>query len=355
MVRVARVLIVGGYGVFGRLLAVELLQTTDAQIVVAGRDAAKARRACRDLSRSPQGRLESMTIDLARSGELRRAAEDFDVVACTAGPFQALSPRIVDEAVEAGAHWIDVAEVSVWVLGVLEDRELDEQARTADVAIGTGLSTLPALSGVLARVLTERVPQASTATVVLSIGNRNRKGSATIASALMNDMRERSTVHTPLGPRLAYRIDSPDARLFEREHLDTTCWVALESAIARRVAVLAAGRSASRDPGEVMGRARFLSRVASVWNSGASGGSVQVELRDERGSGAAATFVGSDQRIAILPAAIVVQRLVEGTVSLRGVIRPADWMPIPDWIAELRARGVGAQWTQIGADSQLWG
>lgn len=347
MVRVARVLIVGGYGVFGRLLAVELLRTTEAQIVIAGRDPAKARRACRDLSGSPQGRLESMTIDLARSGELRRTAEDFDVVACTAGPFQALSPWIVDEAVEAGAHWVDVADVSGWVLGVLEDRELDERARTADVAIGTGLSTLPALSGVLARLLTERVPQASTATVVLSIGNRNQKGSATIASALMNDMRERSTVHTPLGPRLAYRIDSPDARLFDREHLDTTSWVALESAIARRVAVLAAGRSASRDPGEVMGRARFLSRVASVWRSGASGGSVQVELRDERGSGAAAAFVGLDQRMAILPAAIVVQRLVEGSVSLRGITPPADWMPIPEWIAELRGRGVGVLWRTI--------
>src|SRR5207249_48380 len=49
MVRVAQVLIVGGYGVFGRLLAVELLRTTNAHIVIAGRDPATARRACRDL------------------------------------------------------------------------------------------------------------------------------------------------------------------------------------------------------------------------------------------------------------------------------------------------------------------
>ena len=120
----------------------------------------------------------------------------------------------------------------------------------------------------------------------------------------MNGMEERSPVHTPLGLRLAYRIDAPDARLFERERLETTCWVALESRIAGRVAVLARGRSADRDPETVMGRARFLSRIASFWTSGSTGGSVQVELRDGRGSGATAAFVGSDQRMAILPAAI---------------------------------------------------
>ena len=41
MVRVPRVLIVGGYGVFGRLLAAELLRTTRVEIVIAGRNPAE--------------------------------------------------------------------------------------------------------------------------------------------------------------------------------------------------------------------------------------------------------------------------------------------------------------------------
>lgn len=350
MVRVPRVLIAGGYGVFGRLLAAELLRTTPAEIVVAGRDLAKATRACRDLDRSWQGRVEPMAIDLARSGELRRAAEECVAVACTAGPFQGLSAGIVDEVLGAGAHWVDIADATDWVLGILEDSELGERARAAGVTVGTGLSTLPALSGTLTGALLERVPRARTARVVLSIGNRNRKGAAAIASALVSGVRDPSRVETPLGPRLAYRIDAPDERLLANEQLEVTCWVALESPIARRVVVLARSRSAERDPSDVMGRARFLSRISSLWSHGTRGGCVHVELRDERGSGAAAAFVGSDQRMAILPAAIVVQRVAEASAQLRGVIRPTDWMSTADWIAELRRREVRALWREFSED-----
>jgi hypothetical protein len=248
--------------------------------------------------------------------------------------------EVVKEVVEAGAHWVDIADSSRWVLGILQDSELDERARAAGVAVGTGLSTLPALSGVLARWLIERVPQARTATVVLSIGNRNRKGSAAIASALMSGMRDPSWVETPLGPRRSFRIDAPDEELLASEGLRATCRVALESAIARRIALLARSGTQGSDPSEVMGRSRLLARASSFWRFGGSGGCVQVEVRDARGFGAAAAFVGSDQTMAILPAAIVVKRLLDGSTRFEGVVRPTDWMPIADSIAELRRRGI---------------
>ncbi|MDP9299741.1 MAG: NAD(P)H-binding protein [Actinomycetota bacterium] len=340
MVRVPRVLIVGGYGVFGRLLAAELLPTTGAHLVIAGRDPTKAEAARRDLGPRSSGRVEAMRVDLARPGELRKAAEGCLAVVCAAGPFQALPPGLVDEALEAGAHWVDIADPTGWVLGILGDPELDERARTAGVAVGTGLSTLPALSGVLARSLIEQLPRAGEAKVVLSIGNRNPKGPAAIASALMIGMRDRSRVKTPFGPRLAYRIGAPDERLLADLQLETTCWVALESPVARRVAMLARSPSVRRSSDEVMRRARLLSRLSSFWSLGTSGGCVQVELRDEHGGESAAAFVGPDQRLAILPAAIVVQHLVEGSTQLSGVVPPTDWMSVAAWVAELRRRGI---------------
>ncbi|MDP9233576.1 MAG: hypothetical protein M3P01_03380, partial [Actinomycetota bacterium] len=232
-------------------------------------------------------------------------------------------------------------------LGILQNSELDERARAASVAVGTGLSTLPALSGVLARWLIERVPQARRAIVVLSIGNRNRKGAAAIASALISVMNDPTRVETPLGTRVAFRIDAPDEQLLAAEGLEATCRVALESAIARRVAMLARIRLQGRDPSEVMDRTRLLSRVSSFWSYGTSGGCVQVEIRDGRGIGAAAAFVGPDQRMAILPAAIVVKNLVEGSTQFRGVVAPSDWTSLSDSIADLRRCGIRTVWRNI--------
>ena len=44
--------------------------------------------------------------------------------------------------------------------------------------------------------------------------------------------------------------------------------------------------------------------------------------------------------MAILPAAIAVKRLEEGSTQVRGVIAPSDWMSINESIAELRRRGI---------------
>ena len=348
MVRVPRILIAGGYGVFGRLLAAELMRTTRAHVVIAGRDLEKADTACRSRDLSSPGRIEPMRIDLSRPGELRRAADGCAAVVCAAGPFQTLSPTLVAEVVEAGAHWLDISDATGWVLGLLVDRRLDERARAAGVAVGTGLSTLPALSGVLARFLIERLPHARKATVVLSIGDRNRKGTASVASALMGRMREPVRVTTPFGRQVAYRIDSSDERLLADEELETTCRVALESPLARRIALIVRSRSARSHSSTTLRRAHVLSRATSLWHHGTAGGCVQVELVDDDGKRAVAAFVGTDQRMAILPAAIVLKRLVERSDDQNGVIRPTDWMPNADWIAELQRRGIRALWRDPG-------
>jgi hypothetical protein len=66
-----------------------------------------------------------------------------------------------------------------------------------------------------------------------------------------------------------------------------------------------------------------------------------------------AAFVGTDQRVAILPAAIVLQHLVERSDRHLGVIRPTDWMPTADWIAELHRRGIRALWRDPGGGSAI--
>src|SRR5205809_8097825 len=144
-----RILLAGGYGVFGRLLARELLDTMDAHLVLAGPSARRAEQA-RVLLGSPD-RTEPLGLDLSDTEAVEHAAIGCFAVACTAGPFQELPVGLAGAAVRAGAHWVDVADDRGWVLGVLDDADLHTAARERGVCVIPGLSTAPAVSGALAR------------------------------------------------------------------------------------------------------------------------------------------------------------------------------------------------------------
>src|SRR5438132_2622323 len=178
-----RILIAGGYGVFGKHLARQLLNHTDAKLVLTGRDAAKAERARVELGALE--RTRTLQLDLVDPDALERAAAGCFAVACTAGPFQQLPRELPLAAVRAGAHWLDVSDVPTWVLGIVDDAELDREARERDVCVIPGSSVVPAISGVLARWCHARDPHAEHARVTLFIGNRNAKGTGATASALI--------------------------------------------------------------------------------------------------------------------------------------------------------------------------
>jgi hypothetical protein len=71
-------------------------------------------------------------------------AREPQVVINTIGPFQTADYRVAQACIEGGAHYIDLADSHQFVLGIAQ---LDEAARAKGVAIITGASTVPALSG----------------------------------------------------------------------------------------------------------------------------------------------------------------------------------------------------------------
>ncbi len=87
-----RVLIAGGSGVFGRLLARDLLKTTSVDLILAGRGLPAVVAARRELDQPD--RTSAMAFDLGDPESLTRAARGCVAVACAAGPFQELSPEL---------------------------------------------------------------------------------------------------------------------------------------------------------------------------------------------------------------------------------------------------------------------
>lgn len=234
-----RVIVAGAGGVFGQLLVAEL----------GGFDVVATTRA---------------ELDLRDPGAVARVARGAYAFACAAGPFQDLDPRIVHAVVNEGTHWLDISDDAAWFFGLLDDRTLDAAAKEHGVAVIPGLSTLPAISGALAR----RVMPASEIDITLFIGNRNRKGRAAIASAAMS----------------GGTLDSPDRELLRRElGVDATARVKLELPGARLLMHVASPA--------------LLARIGGAFSFfGTRGGYVEVRAGEKR-----ARLTGRDQRIAILP------------------------------------------------------
>lgn len=133
-----RVLIVGGAGVFGRRLAEGLLATTDATLIIAGRSRARA-----EAARAACGAHEAAVMDRERASAEDVRALNAHLVIDAAGPFQGADLRFARAVIEAGAHYLDLADARDFVAAF---STLDTLARERGVAAITGVSSTPALT-----------------------------------------------------------------------------------------------------------------------------------------------------------------------------------------------------------------
>ena len=99
-----------------------------------------------------------------------------------AGPFQDGDTVVPLACARAGVSYVDLADARTFVTGIIA---LDETARAARVAIIAGASSVPALSGAVARRLAERMDRVRTVEVAISASNHATAG-ASIAAAILS-------------------------------------------------------------------------------------------------------------------------------------------------------------------------
>jgi hypothetical protein len=330
-----RVLIVGGSGVFGRHLAWEILATTNVKLILAGRDREALTRACRSLD--APGRTEARVLDLTDPEAFSRSASGCFAIVCAAGPFQTLDRGLPRLAIAAGAHWLDIGDDPAWVLSLLKDAALDAAARGAGLAVIPGVSTVPGLSGVLARWCLARASRAALARIVLWIGNRNSKGAAAIASALNSGFADPVFVRLPVGRSRAWRFRSAGEALLDWDlGMEAEFRVAFEWKISSLLVAALQGVGSAERVSRWLAR---LSAPASLFGSDA--GCLQVEVFDSEGSPVGtASLTGKGQQMAIVPAALALEALFSGELRDRGCVNPSAWLQSEEWIARLGKRGM---------------
>lgn len=204
------VLVLGGYGSFGKRISKSLAATPNIKVTIAGRNKGEAEKAAQEicaknnlLKNSDQLiRPQVAALDVrgdSKSFEqfLQGSAGDSDndekvqLVINTVGPFQRdgnssdYKPyEVAKICIENGVHYIDLADGRDFVEGF--QKELDDLAKKNNVVAITGASSVPGLSSAVVKEFEKLFDKDGMTSLEYSIspGNRAPRGVSTVKSVL---------------------------------------------------------------------------------------------------------------------------------------------------------------------------
>ena len=145
-----KILILGGYGVFGGRLAELLADLPQLELVIAGRSLAKAQAFCEGYAGA--ARVVPMAMDRAEIAA-RLPAIAADLVVDASGPFQGYGPDpylVVRACIDGRVPYMDFADAANFVFGV---SQFEAEARAAGIFVLSGVSSFPVLTAAVLRVL----------------------------------------------------------------------------------------------------------------------------------------------------------------------------------------------------------
>jgi hypothetical protein len=228
------VVLLGAYGLFGSRIAARLAREPDWTLLLAGRDLAQAQRCRGRLAADPRcrARLDAVAVDAqtpALSGLLAQHRPDL-VIHC-AGPFQGRDYTVARRCLEAGAHYVDLADARDYVAGFAA--AVDGLARERGLLAVAGASTVPGVSAAAVDRYRGEFARLDDIAIGISPGNRTERGLATVAAILSyvgrtlpwrRDGRpvavhgwqrlQRQRYGAPVGVRWLAACDVPDLDLF---------------------------------------------------------------------------------------------------------------------------------------------
>ncbi len=337
------VVVLGGYGNFGRRIVAALATQPEDRVLIAGRDRIQSAKLAREIG----GNTEPLLLDCRSStlaDELARA--DAKLVIHTAGPFQAQDYAVPRACIEARAHYIDLADARAFVCGI---GALNEAAKRNDTLIVSGASSLPALSSAVIDRLAESFAS------IDSIEHSITSGAIPPGLATMNGVLayagrsferwQEGRWHPvygwqdltwlrfpdPLGLRCIANCDVPDLELFPRRYPSVRS-VVFRAGVAHASSMIAIGLGAwAVRFGFMRSLVRFVPRLHRLALARARNGSKHSAMRVEvRGTDASSQrrtrrwmlVAGNDHgpHIPCFPAIALARKVLRDEVSARGAM-----------------------------------
>ncbi|MBI1275521.1 saccharopine dehydrogenase [bacterium] len=171
-----KVVILGGYGNFGKRIAQALVKA-QIPIIIAGRDPRKAEVLASELGVYAQSAALDVNQDF--SAQLRRLQSG--IVINTCGPFQLADYQTAEACIANDVHYIDLADGRAFVTGITK---LNDAAKAKGVSIVSGASTVPGLSSAVLEHFKHEFASIESLRFGISPGQKAERGLATTEGIL---------------------------------------------------------------------------------------------------------------------------------------------------------------------------
>lgn len=352
------ILVFGGTGHFGGRIAQRLSRERDLPLIISSRSAEVAKEkvvALREGTRRDD--IEAVALDQASPDLVPRLrALRPSVLIHTAGPYQEQDYVVARACIEAGCHYLDLADGRSFVAGI---GTLNAAAKSSGITVIAGASTLPAVSSAVVDGLCDRFRRIDCIETSIAPAHRTPRGIGTVRAVLsycgapIETWRDRrwQTVYgwqdlrwqryREIGKRLAGACDVPDLELFPERYPDISSvsfHAALEAPWEQATLWAMAGLTRL---GLVRNWARYARSISAVSDRltdlGSDRGGMQVRVAGTSNDGAPLACTWSlvagqnhGPEVPCTPAILLAARLARGESLPRGAYPCLGLLSIDD-------------------------
>jgi len=174
-----RVLIIGGYGNFGAYIASSLAKVRYIQVIIAGRNLEKAKKAAEKFT--IKNKIEAYKVDTNYNLLESLAVIKPDLVIHTSGPFQGQPYTVAEACIKQKCHYVDLADARDFVNNI---NTLEKKAQKADVLICSGASSVPCLTSSIIDKYSPQFKNLEKVEYAIATAQLTNRGLATIESVL---------------------------------------------------------------------------------------------------------------------------------------------------------------------------
>jgi lysine 6-dehydrogenase len=168
-----KVLALGGCGLMGQhFVETAIKLKAFASMTIADRDISAATRYALSL-RHPD--IDAVQIDAKNRVQLAALLRSYDVVVSTIGPYYLFGTTVLECAIEAGCHYMDICDDPEPTLAMLA---LSDRAKSAGITALIGIGASPGISNLLAAKVIQTVGQAERVVTTWGSTSRAKEGAS---------------------------------------------------------------------------------------------------------------------------------------------------------------------------------